>query len=50
MYDGLDEKLLVKSDVHLMFRVTKLEWAKAASNLAAPDGQFNIRLMIPARK
>ncbi|MGZ9260778.1 MAG: hypothetical protein ACXW6V_14980 [Candidatus Binatia bacterium] len=36
MYDGLGEKLLVKSDVLLMFRVTKLEWAKAASGLAAP--------------
>ena len=36
MYDGLDEKLLVKSDIHLMFRVTKLEWAEAASSLTAP--------------
>ena len=36
MYDELGEKLLVKSDILLMFRVTKPEWAEASSSLMAP--------------
>ena len=36
MYDEWGEKLLVKSDILLMFRVTKPEWAEATSSLMAP--------------
>ncbi len=36
MYNELGEKLLVKSDILLMFRVTKPEWAEASSSLMAP--------------